>query len=95
MALAEDGYITTTIDSDQSPGPLFFKLGERGRQIVARWPGGSSTDNVQALLLELDRRIENASDDGERGRLNKLRDSLVDIGTDLAAKILANMAMPS
>jgi hypothetical protein len=64
-------------------------LGERGLREVGAWP---SDDPYEALLDLLDRRIEATSDPAERSKLAALKSSVSDVGKQLIAGLLVEVA---
>lgn len=87
--LFEAGYIDG-LTTDQSHAPIFINPTEKGLQQVAGWPSPSGGGReVELLLALLDERIEETSDEDERGRLRRFRDAAAEIGTGLGTSVLA------
>jgi hypothetical protein len=60
---------------------------ERGSRVVGQWP---SDDPYDALLELIDQRIlDDSLDDDTKGRLRRLRGTLVDVGKGAAGGVLA------
>jgi hypothetical protein len=57
------------------------------RQLVGAWPTPESY--ADRLTQELDRRIDQTSDDDERGRLEKMRDAAIGMGRGLFVDVTA------
>jgi hypothetical protein len=74
--------------SNSSTGPIAFRLGEKALQSVAGWPGGSA-DLASELLALIDRRLADpAVSQDERGRLERLRQTLSDVGKGVVTGLL-------
>lgn len=92
--LEASGYIRTVHENDQVPGPSVFALEDRALQLVAGWPSGSGEALLDKLLSVLDERIAAEPDEERRGRLVRLRDSLVGAGRDVVIGVLGNVVSP-
>jgi hypothetical protein len=74
---------------DQSPAPIFIRPTEKGLRQASNWPGAGDGAQLELLLRLLDERIESDdTSDEEKGKLRRLRDSLGDLGRDVAVGLL-------
>jgi hypothetical protein len=64
-------------------------LAERGLREVGAWP---SADPYEALLALLDRRIDAASDPVEKSKLATLKSSVADVGKQVIAGLVVEVA---
>ena len=64
-------------------------LGEKGLRVVGAWP---SDDPYDALLALLERKIEATDDPAEKSKLAALRGSVADVGKQVIAGLLVEMA---
>ncbi len=93
--LCAAGYLTgplTKMMTGGDPRPWFLEnshLGERGLRVVGAWP---SDDPYEALLALLERRIVATDDPEEKSKLAKLRGSLADVGKQVIAGLLVELA---
>jgi hypothetical protein len=83
------GYVKTTLPSDVSFLPRFFRLEERGLQLMAGWPSGESV--AAALVAAISARIETTDSPEEKTKLQGLLESLLDVGNNVLGSILANV----
>jgi hypothetical protein len=90
--LVQTGYLEAPIDTDQTLAPRFFRLTERGLQVVAGWPTEAGADLLARLLTLVDQRIASASSDEERSKWQRLRDGVVGVGRDVGADVLSALA---
>lgn len=88
VQLSAAGYLRDEQSVEQVDGPIFFRLGERALQRVAGWPGAGG-DLAGELLGLIDQRLEDpmVSDD-ERGRLERLRGTVGDVGKGVVTGLL-------
>ena len=77
--LVQTGYLRATLDHDQSLGPAWCELTERGYQVVAGCP---TTRLPPIVLREIAARIEAAETPEERTRLQRLYDGVRDVGNE-------------
>lgn len=88
--LERSGYLMGEMEIDSVPGPLTAAPTEKALQLLAGWP--SSGDAAAAKLLSiLDEQIAHASSEEEKGKLRKLRESVVDIGESITAEVLVKL----
>jgi hypothetical protein len=73
----------------------FVTLEDRGLVEVAGWPAAPGQDYGAKLLDLLEERIKAADDEGERTRLQRLRDTVVEIGTNVVSGVLTDLARRS
>jgi hypothetical protein len=86
--LYQGGYIDG-ITIEQSPAPIFIRPTEKGLREASGWPDDSSGTQLEVLLRLLDERIESdETSDEEKGKLRRVRGSLVDLGRDVAVGLL-------
>lgn len=79
IQLSTAGYLRDELSVEQIDGPISFRLGERALQQVAGWPGAGG-DLASDLLALIDHRLADpAVSDDERGRLQRLRDTVGDV----------------
>jgi predicted ArsR family transcriptional regulator len=64
------------------------QLEERGARAVGKWPPEEMYD---ALLAQLERRLEATTDAEARGRLERFRTALADIGKSTASALLVEV----
>jgi hypothetical protein len=88
-SLISVGFIIPTVPSDVSHLPRAFRLRERGLQATAGWPSGETA--AAALLAAISARIDMTDSPEERTKLERLRESLTEIGQGLLGNILANV----
>jgi hypothetical protein len=86
----KDVYVTMILTGGMSP-PSMMRLTIEGRQHVERWPSPGAVSNAQAelLLAALDARIAETTDEDERGRLGRLRDSAGSVGVDVLSGVIS------
>ena len=84
--LGHAGYLRGESDVRQIVGRIDFELTEKGLQIVAGWPSPDST--ADAFLAAIAARMDAASPD-EQDRLERLRDSALDVGRGVLADLIA------
>jgi hypothetical protein len=91
MQLSAAGYLRDELSVEQIDGPVAFRLGEKALQRVAGWPGAG--DDLASELLELiDRRLADpAVSEDERGRLERLRQALGDVGKGVVTGLLTGL----
>jgi hypothetical protein len=70
----------------------FVTLEERGLIEVAGWPADPGQDYGAQLLDLLEERIKAADDEGERTRLQRLRDTVTEVGTNVVSGVLTDLA---
>jgi len=88
MQLSSAGYFRDELSIDEIDGPIAFRLGEKALQRVAGWPGGSG-DLASELLALIDRRLADpAVSEDERGRLERLRQTLGEVGKGVVTGLL-------
>lgn len=87
--LERSGYVLGEMQIESLPGPLTVVPTEKALQLLAGWPT-SGDAAAQKLLSILDERIEEAPDE-EKGKLQRLRDSVVDIGESITAEVLVKL----
>jgi hypothetical protein len=88
MQLSTAGSFRDELSVEQLDGPLAFRLGEKALQRVAGWPGGSG-DLASELLALIDSRLADpAVSQDERGRLERLRQTLGDVGKGVVTGLL-------
>jgi hypothetical protein len=63
------------------------RLAERGARTVGAWP---AEDPYEALLEIIDRKIDAAGDPAERSRWERMRDTIVGLGTDVGSNVVAS-----
>jgi hypothetical protein len=91
MQLSAAGYFRDELSVEQADGPIAFRLGEKALQNVAGWPGGSG-DLASELLELIDRRLADpAVSEDERGRLERLRQALADVGKGVVTGLLTGL----
>lgn len=88
--LYEDGLIGG-FTIEQSDAPISITATPKGLRQTSGWPTGDDrgAQQLEALLRVLDERIdsEETSDD-DKGRLRRVRESVGDLGRDLAVGVL-------
>jgi hypothetical protein len=91
MQLSAAGYFRDEVSVEQADGPLAVRLGEKALQRVAGWPGESG-DLASALLELIDRRLADPEvSEDERGRLERLRQALSDVGKGVVTGLLTGL----
>jgi hypothetical protein len=86
------GYLTDTMSTDVSVGPLFCRLTEKGLQATAGWPSASGEAVFERLLVLLDDAIAAAPTDEERSKLERVRDGVLDVGKSVITGVLTALA---
>ncbi len=81
------GYIRGNDVSNHSTGwgLIGVMLEEKGRIAVRQWP---SDDAYEELIRVLDERLARTEDEGERSRLQRLRDALTEVGRNVVANMI-------
>jgi hypothetical protein len=88
MQLSAAGYFRDELSVEEVDGPIALRLGEKALQRVAGWPGGSG-DLASELLVLIDRRLADpAVSDDERGRLERLRQTIGEVGKGVVTGLL-------
>lgn len=88
VQLSAAGYLRDEQSVEQIDGPISFRLGERALQRVAGWPGAGG-DLAGELLALIDQRLEDPTvSDDERGRLERFRGSVGDVGKGVVTGLL-------
>jgi len=87
--LVQSGYLDMTMDTDQSQGPAFCRLSEKGLRTVAAWPSPDAA--VESLVAALDERIETAESEAEKGKLRALRESVGQVSREVVADVLSKV----
>lgn len=73
--------------------PLTATPSARALQAMRGWPGELDTEALaERLLSSIDQTIEETPDEEERGRLRKLREFALDLGSNTTAEIVAKLA---
>lgn len=90
--LEQTNWIVETMGTDQTMGPLYCKVSEKGLQLVAGWPTTTAEAAVEKLLALVDLRITEASDPEERSKWQRIRDGLLGVGREALVRILADAA---
>jgi len=92
--LAEAGYLMTENSIDQASGEIMVEvqqLTEKSLQQVAGWPITGTRDLSAELIAAIDARIADAAPE-ERGRLERLREAVAEVGKDVLAEVIAKVA---
>lgn len=87
VLLIENGYVEGNAQKSFN-GPVdafIFGLTGEGRRAVKAWPSGGADD---AFLAALDRVIDQTSDEVQRGRLSRIRDSAGEVAKDVMAQVI-------
>jgi hypothetical protein len=88
VQLSAANYFRDEQSVEQIEGPIFFRLGERALQRVAGWPGAGG-DLASELLALIDQRLEDPTvSEDERTRLERLRDTVGDVGKGVVSGLL-------
>lgn len=86
-----DAEYLTGIDATTMSGPSFdlldVRLLERGRRAVGQWP---ADDLRQVLLAILEQRISSTADPEERSRLERFREGVIGVGTEVVTSLLSS-----
>lgn len=89
--LHDNGYIVgqdaTTFGEEYDL--MMIRLQGSGLRAVGQWP---PEDQYDAFLAVLDQRIEAASSDEERGRLERVRETALGVGRDVLTSVLSAWA---
>ena len=72
--------------------PVAIVLSEKARQLLAGWPSDSGDALYTRFLSALDESIAAASNDEERGKLERLRADASEIGKGVLVSVLSNLA---
>ncbi len=90
-ALVDSGYIEGRFVM-QTSVPILISATEKGLQETSGWPKpGGGGDQLDLLLRLLDERIAaTETPPEEKGRLERVRDSLADAGRDVVVGVLSN-----
>lgn len=90
LALIEAGFVTGRDDGDMSERFDWsdLRLLERGRRTVKQWP---LDDPSETLVRLLDERIATTDDASERSRLEKIRDTVTDVGAGVLRGVLTDL----
>lgn len=90
-SLARERYVEArswTDGGEPYPEYASVRLGPRGRRAIGDWPSGDAFD---VLLSRLDHAIRNAHGPDERGRLERLRTTLLEVGQGVLTRILSDV----
>lgn len=88
VQLSAADYLRDEQSVEQIDGPISFRLGERALQRVAGWPGAGG-DLSSELLALIDQRLEDPTvSEDERTRLERLRDTVGDVGKGVVTGLL-------
>lgn len=88
--LEQAGYVKGFLETDQVPGPLMAAPTEKALKLLAGWPADGAIA-VERLLVALQARIDASADEEEKGKLRNVMDSVLAIGQELAADVLAKV----
>ena len=86
-ALEEAGYVAWSSRAGVGRSKIYLlpRLLERGRREVGQWP----SDGFDALIRLLDERIKAEPEPVEKGRLERFRSAVLDLGRDVLADVLS------
>lgn len=90
--LERSGYVEKRWEIDNVPGPLTVAPTEKALQMASDWPTSGAVA-LEKLLAILDQRIADTPDEEEKGKLRAFRDSVVDVGENIAAEVLVKLMM--
>lgn len=89
--LAQRGYLGTPTAISVNDAPALVTVTSLGLEVVGGWPATSAEAASAALLAALDREIEATDEPEQRGRLERLRDTAVDVGSGTLTQVLAHI----
>jgi hypothetical protein len=89
--LVERGYLGAPSGISANDAPALVTVTSLGLEVVGGWPATSAEAATAALLAALDREIEATDEPGQRGRLERLRDTAVEVGTGTLTQVLAHI----
>lgn len=84
--LVRAGLLEAVTDTDSSDVPVTVRPTLLTLQLLGRWPSTPAEGLLEGLVAEIDTAIEGTSDDVKRGKLVRLRELLVSVGSDVALK---------
>ena len=95
--LRAEGYIAFTVlaDNVRVYGTISeLRLAPNGRRVFGLWPRDDSQAElvVAEMIAELDRRVETAPTEEERGKLRSLGAALAGAGREIAVSLLTEVA---
>lgn len=87
--LSRTGWLESKGETDQHVGPVEVELTERSLSLVAGWPSAESA--ASALIAAVAARRDAVESPEERGRLERLHQSLSSLSLQTLANLLGNV----
>jgi hypothetical protein len=89
--LVREGYLDAAGSMSVDDAPATVVVTGRGMQVVGGWPATTGEAASHALLVALDRAIEETTEPERRTKLTRLREVLLDLGQGTLAEVLARV----
>jgi hypothetical protein len=89
--LVEAGYLDAAGPLYVADAPATVVVTSRGLQVVGGWPATTAEAATHALLVALDRAIEETTEPERKTKLQRLREVVLDVGQGTLAEVLARV----
>jgi hypothetical protein len=89
--LVQDGYLDAAGSMSVDDVPATVVVTGRGMQVVGAWPATTAVAATHALLVALDRAIEETAEPEQRTKLQRLREVVIDVGQGTVAEVLSRV----
>ena len=89
--LEEAKFITGKLGADQVVGPLSCEPAPRALELLAGWPTSRADHALTLLVSRLEKRLEETTDEEEKGRIRRLLSSLREVGEGVMVSVLTDV----
>jgi len=89
--LVEADYLDAAGALSVADAPAAVVVTARGLQVVGGWPATTAEAASHALLVALDRAIEETPEPDQQTKLRRLREVVLDVGQGTLAEVLARV----
>jgi hypothetical protein len=93
--LHQGGYLDQISDLIVDNAPGLVAVSAQGLEVVGGWPSTTAEAASKALLAALDQEIAATDEPEEKGRLVRLREAAVEVGTGTLTQVLAHIVKGS
>lgn len=90
-SLIASGFLGAATDIELQDIPAFVAVTERTHAVLDGWPGATSQELVENLLAVLAERAATEPDGEQRRRLERVRDTVRELGVSTASEVLAKV----
>jgi hypothetical protein len=90
-SLIGSGYLASAADIELQDVSAFVAVTERTHAVLDGWPGATSQELVENLLAVLTERAAREPDGDKRRRLERVRDTVRELGVSTASEVLAKV----